>query len=78
MGVLFSTSGPRRPSSQPAGPSRAISETPGPRRLIALDFDCTIMRKHMWATYGDTAVEAIPSDREDAFVDLASFQGFVQ
>jgi len=32
----------------------------------------------MWATYGDTAVEAIPSDRDEAFVDLASFQGFVQ
>lgn len=45
--------------------------------LVVFDFDKTIMRLHMWGTYQDAPLDAVPSDDPDAFVDLPALREFV-
>jgi len=47
-----------------------------PRWLIVFDFDRTIAREHMWGTYRDAPLEAIPMS-DQTFVDIAALRAVV-
>uniref|UniRef100_A0A7S4PTX1 Uncharacterized protein n=1 Tax=Alexandrium monilatum TaxID=311494 RepID=A0A7S4PTX1_9DINO len=54
----------------------AARRTGGLHRLVVLDFDRTISKEHMWATFQDAPLQTVPVGA-DTFVDLEALKLFV-